>query len=99
VRNRALLVGLAALCACDRAREPKGEAVYACSDAVEIRVTYFADSARLVMPNDTLMLQQVVAGSGIRYSDGNVTVHSKGPDAFVMVGDSVVHPSCSSIRG
>lgn len=45
-----------------------------------------------------LVLPQVVAASGIRYSNGSVTLWSKGDTAFVEVGNKVLFKNCVSIE-
>lgn len=44
-------------------------------------------------------LPQVEAASGARYSDGSVTINTKGDEAFVEVGDTVLFENCVAQTG
>jgi len=47
-----------------------------------------------LLDGNQLKLKQVAAASGTRYSDGNYTFWSKGPQAFVQRGDDIILNDC-----
>lgn len=59
---------------------------YKCKD-LEFIAKFETDKVQILLPGRTLMLPQVISGSGARYSDGSVTFWSKGDNAlFEMNG-------------
>jgi membrane-bound inhibitor of C-type lysozyme len=56
------------------------------------------NTVRATFGSKVLVLPQVVSGSGIRYSDGNVTLSSKGDQAMVEVGNKVLFKNCVAIQ-
>ncbi|PKB88066.1 lysozyme inhibitor [Ewingella americana] len=53
-----------------------------------------AQQVNFLLDGNQLKLKQVAAASGTRYSDGNYTFWSKGPQAFVQRGDDIILNDC-----
>lgn len=65
--------------------------------AVTVYYAYAEDDsgyARVVYGDSSYQLDNVVTGSGIKYSDQTNTWWSKGPTGVFMVGDTVVLKNC-----
>ncbi len=82
---------------------PKPEAVaYRCADGVEMGVTYsgratgLEGTADLLWDGQSFPLKQEVSGSGVRYTDGTVTLVTKGDEAFVEKAGEVVLRDCNA---
>jgi membrane-bound inhibitor of C-type lysozyme len=96
----AVLVALAAACASggDRPRWPADATFYKCDGGKELVVQYLADgkSAMVMYPERDFRLDQVPAASGVRYSNGRTTLHTKGPEAFVEEGGQTLFANCKA---
>ena len=82
---------------------PKPETVaYRCADGVEMGVTYsgratgLEGTADLLWDGQSFPLKQEVSGSGARYTDGTVTLVTKGDEAFVEKVGEVVLKDCNA---
>lgn len=82
---------------------PKPETVaYRCADGVEMGVTYSGRAtglegvADLIWDGQTFPLKQDVSGSGARYTDGTLTLVTKGDEAFVEKMGDVVLKDCNA---
>ncbi|MGI0487351.1 MliC family protein [Pantanalinema rosaneae CENA516] len=58
-----------------------------------------SDSVRLTFGSKVITLPQVESASGARYSNGSVTLNTKGDEAFVEVGDKVLFDNCVAQQG
>lgn len=68
--------------------------VYQCSNGDSFSVRYLSESAELMLNGRSLTLPQVRSGSGIRYSDGETTLSSKGNEAFVEINGNMTYQNC-----
>jgi membrane-bound inhibitor of C-type lysozyme len=96
----AALVALAAGFASseDRPRWPADATIYKCDGDKELVVQYLADgkSAMVMYTERDFRLDQVQSGSGVRYSNGRTTLHTKGPEAFLEEGGQTLFANCKS---
>ncbi|WP_432810793.1 MliC family protein [Pantanalinema sp. GBBB05] len=53
-----------------------------------------SDNVRLTFGSKVITLPQVESASGAKYSNGSVTLNTKGDEAFVEVGDKVLFENC-----
>lgn len=72
---------------------------YRCDDGKGFTADYLSNNTvRATFGTRVFVLPQVVSASGIRYSDGSVTLNSKGDEAFVEVGDKVLFKNCVAVQ-
>lgn len=76
--------------------------LYRCAGEVEMGVVYSGRAtgmqgmAELVWDGKTFPLKQEVSGSGARYTDGTLTLVTKGDEAFVEKAGEVVMKDCNA---
>lgn len=100
-----LSIGLAAIALPTLAQEPKtvvtSSAVYACDEGKGFKAVYLktgeARSVRATFGSKVFVLPSVETGSGAKYSDGSVTINTKGDEAFVEVGDKKLFTNCVAV--
>ena len=82
----------------DRPRWPADATIYKCDADKELVVQYLEDgkSAMVMYSERDFRLDQVVATSGVRYSNGRTTLHTKGPEAFLEEGGQTLFANCKS---
>jgi membrane-bound inhibitor of C-type lysozyme len=80
------------LCAC----ETGVRVTYYCGAAQRFIATIHGDTARVVLGGTTYRLGRVVADSGDRFSNGSVTLSTRGTDATLQVTDSSSFRNCTS---
>ncbi len=69
---------------------------YACKGRKGFSADYLSDdTVRATFGSREFVLPRVPAASGARYSDGSVTIHTKGDEAFVEVGNRVLFEDCA----
>ncbi len=72
---------------------------YRCDDGKGFRAKYRTnDTVEATFGSKVIVLPQVQSGSGARYSDDKVTLHTKGNEAFVEVGDQRLFNNCVAIQ-
>ena len=69
---------------------------YTCDDGKGFQATYGTNSAVLVMGGATYQLPQLVSASGVRYSNGTVTLWTKGQSAFVEENGVITYNNCTT---
>lgn len=57
------------------------------------------ERATLFLDGETLELPQVRSGSGVRYSDGTVTLHTSGLEAFIEEDGEMTYAGCVGQSG
>jgi membrane-bound inhibitor of C-type lysozyme len=97
----AALLALTAGCSSsggDRPRWPADATIYKCDADKELVVQYLEDgkSAMIMYAERDFRLDQVAAASGVRYSNGRTTLHTKGPEAFLEEGSQTLFANCKS---
>jgi membrane-bound inhibitor of C-type lysozyme len=97
----AVLLALAAGCSSsggERPRWPADATIYMCDADKQLVVQYLEDgkSAMVIYPERDFRLDQVAAASGVRYSNGLTTLHTKGPEAFLEEGGQTLFANCKS---
>ena len=76
--------------------------LYRCAGDVEMGVTYagratgMEGTAELIWDGKTFPLKQDVSGSGVRYTDGTLTLATKGDEAFVEKAGEIVLKDCNA---
>lgn len=106
-----LLATTALLTACATpAPTPNGSASppetisYRCAGAAEIVVVYAGraagteGTATLTWEGHSFVLKQDISGSGARYTDGTLSLSSKGDEAFVEKAGEMVLRDCNAQR-
>lgn len=68
--------------------------VYQCSDDRSFQAEYGLEMATLELEGERVMLPQIPAASGARYSDGEITLFTRGNEAFIEVGGEIVYQDC-----
>jgi membrane-bound inhibitor of C-type lysozyme len=71
---------------------------YQCSGGQTFEVEYSLELATVVLNSETVQLAQIPAASGARYSDGTMTLHTKGEEAFIEMGDQIIYEDCMGER-
>jgi membrane-bound inhibitor of C-type lysozyme len=68
---------------------------YKCDGGKRFSADYLSNnSVQATFGSKVLILPQVVSGSGIRYSNGSVTLSAKGDQALVEVGKKALFKNC-----
>jgi membrane-bound inhibitor of C-type lysozyme len=98
------LLALAAGCSSsggERPRWPADATIYKCDADKQLVVQYLESgkSAMVMYPERDFRLDQVAAASGVRYSNGRTTLHTKGPEAFLEEGGQTLFANCKSAGG
>lgn len=76
--------------------------LYRCAGDVDLGVTYsgratgMEGTADLIWDGKTFPLKQDVSGSGAQYTDGTLTLVTKGDEAFVEKAGEVVLKDCNA---
>ncbi len=92
-------IGIAILCSASSfslACEQGVKVTYYCPGQQEFVVTTRGDSAHVVVNSDTYHLASVTAHAGMLYSDGVRILSTAGPDAGLILSDSVAYNGCTS---
>lgn len=73
-------------------------ATYQCDDGKGFTAQYRDDkTVRATFGSKVFELPQVESASGARYSNGSVTISTKGDEAFVEVGDKRLFENCVTV--
>jgi len=92
-----LLLGCASLTDQSAETESTRTFVYQCADNYTFVARAADDHVWLFLPGQTVKLPQVPSGSGTRYSDGTISLHSKGDDALLKT-PRTLHRDCVNNR-
>jgi membrane-bound inhibitor of C-type lysozyme len=68
--------------------------VYQCNDDRSFQAEYGLEMATLELEGERVMLPQIPAASGARYSNGEITLFTRGNEAFLEVGGEIVYQDC-----
>lgn len=75
-------------------------AVYQCDDAKGFSAKYFDNATvQATFGSKVIVLPQVESASGAQYSDGSVTILTKGDEATVEVGGTPQFTNCIAVAG
>jgi len=82
----------------DVPRVPPGATAYKCDGDKELYVRYLegGKSAMVIFPEREFRLDAVATGSGARYSNGRTSLLTKGNEAMLEDGSSVLFSNCKS---
>ncbi|HWC57857.1 MAG TPA: MliC family protein [Candidatus Paceibacterota bacterium] len=73
---------------------PSSTMTYACTEGA-LKASYSATQVNLTLADGTTMiLPQVLSGSGTRYEKGDMTLITKGDYAFLQQGDATIYSNC-----
>ena len=80
----------------ERPRWPSDATLYKCDGNKELVVRYTdgGKSAMVMLPERDFRLDQVVSGSGARYSNGRTTLDTKGREAFLEENGQTLLANC-----
>ena len=92
-----LLLGCASLTDQSAETESTRTFVYQCADNYTFVARAADDHVWLFLPGQTVKLPQIPSGSGTRYSDGTLSLHSKGDDALLKT-PRTLHRDCVNNR-
>jgi membrane-bound inhibitor of C-type lysozyme len=70
---------------------------YECQDGYDVSARLEGKRMTLVLPRKEVVLQPVVSASGAKYSDGEITLFTKGDDALLQL-DNLGHLTCKLNR-
>lgn len=71
---------------------------YQCEDGKGFVASYLSnDDMRAAFGSKEFVLPQVESGSGAKYSNGSVTVFTKGDEAMVDLGDKPFFRGCAAV--
>jgi membrane-bound inhibitor of C-type lysozyme len=78
---------------------PSDAVAYQCDQGKQLVVRYPAGAkyAVVMFPDREFRLDQTVSGSGVRYSNGRTTLHSKGDEAFLEEGTTTTFANCKQV--
>ncbi len=75
-------------------------AVYQCDDAKGFSAKYFDNATvQATFGSKVMVLPQVESASGAQYSNGSVTILTKGDEATVEVGGTPQFTNCIAVAG
>ncbi len=97
VLSLSLLCGCATTTGRPGAERPPRTLVYQCADNYTFVARTNDDHVWLFLPGQTVKLPQVPSGSGTRYSDGTISLHSKGDEALLETARTL-HRDCVNNR-
>jgi membrane-bound inhibitor of C-type lysozyme len=82
----------------ERPRWPSDATLYKCDGNKELVVRYIdgGKSAMVMLPERDFRLDQVVSGSGARYSNGRTTLHTKEGEAFLEENGQTLLANCKT---
>jgi membrane-bound inhibitor of C-type lysozyme len=77
-------------------RLPADAVAYQCDEGKRLVVRYPPGAKYVIVmfPDREFRLDQTASGSGIRYSNGRTTLHSKGDEAFLEEGANTPFANC-----
>ncbi len=71
---------------------------YQCEGGKTFEVVYVPEQARLTLAGrEPITLPQIETGSGARYSDGSITLLTKGTDAFIEEDGRRTYSGCAGL--
>lgn len=71
-----------------------GATVYQCAAGKQLAVRYIQGQAMVLYPEREFRLDQVAAGSGVRYTNGRTTLITQGEEAQLEEGGNTLFASC-----
>ena len=94
-RRSACLAAVFLTVLCSLVAAPAQGALYVCgSDTLRVDPVGTWEAVVLHLDGSAYLLRQTIAASGVRYSDGERTFWTKGENAFLDVGGTVVMDGC-----
>jgi len=70
---------------------------FVCADGTRLTVIATPSTVQLRTGDTTRTLRLVRSASGTKFSNGTITFWSKGNEALLMEGDSVIHNACKAV--
>ncbi|MEB3310453.1 MAG: MliC family protein [Snowella sp.] len=71
--------------------------LYRCKGGKTFQAQFLKNSVNLQLQRDSILnLPSVKAASGAKYSNGKVTLHTKGEEAFIQINQKILYDGCSS---
>jgi membrane-bound inhibitor of C-type lysozyme len=71
--------------------------LYRCKEGKTFQAEIIGNTVNLQLKRDQILkLTSVATGSGVKYTDGKVTLYTKGEDAFIESNKKTTHRGCTS---
>jgi len=71
--------------------------LYRCKGGKTFQAEFMGNTVNLQLKRGQILkLTSVATGSGVKYTDGKVTLHAKGEDAFIEANKKTTHDGCTS---
>jgi hypothetical protein len=78
------------------AQNNKTAILYRCKEGKTFQAEFIGNTVNLQLKRGQILkLASVVTGSGVKYTDGKVTLYTKGEDAFIEANKKTTHNGCS----
>ena len=79
------------------AQNKKTPILYRCKEGKTFQAEFIGNTVNLQLKRGQILkLTSVVTGSGVKYTDGKVTLYTKGEDAFIESNKKTTHNGCTS---
>lgn len=79
------------------AQSNKTPILYRCKEGKTFQAEFMGNSVNLQLKRGQIIkLTSVATGSGVKYTDGKVTLYTKGEDAFIEANKKTTYNGCSS---
>jgi membrane-bound inhibitor of C-type lysozyme len=97
IKNTTWLILIINMILLDTSWAAKPILTYQCEAGKNFKAQFLDSSVRLQIElSKTIMLPQVTAASGARYSDGKITLYTKGQEAFIDIEGKRVFNNCTT---
>ena len=79
------------------AQSNKTPILYRCKEGKTFQAEIIGNTVNLQLKRGQILkLTSVATGSGVKYTDGKVTLYTKGEDAFIEANKKTTHNGCTS---
>ncbi|MFM7571949.1 MAG: MliC family protein [Snowella sp.] len=79
------------------AQNNKTPVLYRCKGGKTFQAEFMGNTVNLQLKQGQILkLTSVVTGSSVKYTDGKVTLYTKGEDAFIETNKKTTHNGCTS---
>jgi membrane-bound inhibitor of C-type lysozyme len=75
---------------------PRSPIIYYCQKGKTFQVQFLSETAQLILKSNKIYsLRQIPSASGTQYTDGKVSLYTKGEEAFIEVNHKLIYNNCS----
>ncbi|CAD5918518.1 hypothetical protein PCC9214_00504 [Planktothrix tepida] len=90
-----LIMGVGLVAIASFSAQAEQRITYECTQNKTFEAQFSPNTAQVQLSSDeTLTLTQVPTASGVRYSDGKITLYTKGKEAFIEKNDHKLYEQC-----